>query len=297
MICCVALHRRPIEGVACFGNLPIGGSLHLIYLRFALSEHYMLRTTPLYLMKTTKRLFLSMSKELDCLIRYFSLQFMTIKEIDMTKIMKLFFLMLMFVAFDLFGIGDNADLEKYRLYVTMVDPEFHCFALSNNLVFHIPKKNWETDCLPSVGSEVYIESLPRIIEGSSYDEQGDFNVFSSDQKKPNPVLLTKDSAQYCLLSYDSFEQICSQPAGWIVRAFYQNILTLSDGSKWVRMYDGPDTSINEEFIQGDRIILSKLKDDEYVIINIDRTRFIISKYEMYRTTVVKPYDLAEIVEK
>ena len=50
----------------------------------------------------------------------------------------------MFFFSSVFALYDGVDLAKYRLHVTKVDPEFHCFELSNNLVFVIPQKNWET---------------------------------------------------------------------------------------------------------------------------------------------------------
>jgi hypothetical protein len=61
--------------------------------------------------------------------------------------------------------------DKYRLYVTMVDPEFHCFALSNHMICEIPKRHWEKEALPEVGTEVYFYSDIRLIANAE-DEYG-----------------------------------------------------------------------------------------------------------------------------
>ncbi|HEY5235199.1 MAG TPA: hypothetical protein VIJ14_03375, partial [Rhabdochlamydiaceae bacterium] len=100
--------------------------------------------------------------------------------------MKRLSLMFMFLLSTVFA-ETKPDLDKYRVYVTEIDPEFHCFALSNHMVFNIPKKNWETDPLPEVGTEVYLKPTIRMLEGrASYKGEGDFVVkFSQDpMKKP-----------------------------------------------------------------------------------------------------------------
>ena len=73
----------------------------------------------------------------------------------MIKTLKHFFLLFVFM-FSMVSAESKED--PYRLYVTMVDPEFHCFALSNNMVFNIPGTNWEIiAALPEVGTEVHVE--------------------------------------------------------------------------------------------------------------------------------------------
>jgi hypothetical protein len=225
----------------------------------------------------------------------------------MSKTVQLFSLVLIFVVFDLFGIGDvvdpiytsvvRTDLEKYRLYVTMVDPEFHCFALSNNMVFNIPKKNWETTSLPEVGTEVSVyPSVIRLEGRSTYNEQGDFMVKYSQEsmEKQTRVWMTRDSEQYCL-SYVSSESVCTKPAGWVIRGVYQNVLTLSDGSKWILPKDA-----RVKFVPGDRIILSKTQEGDYAIIDIDQSIFVCDEskslphaFTWYKYKLAKPYVIAQ----
>jgi hypothetical protein len=195
----------------------------------------------------------------------------------------------------------KTDLDKYRLFVAKVDPEFHCFALSNNMVFNIPKKNWKTESLPEVGTEVYLKPTIRMLEGrSSYKEEGDFVVkFSQDpMKKPVTAWMTKDSEQYCL-SFVSSESVCTQSAIWITRGVYQNVLVLSDGSKWLMPKDD-----EVEFTPGDRIMVSKIQEDDYMIIDIDRSMFFCGEetasgktFMWYKLERTKPYVPVEFAKE
>jgi hypothetical protein len=208
----------------------------------------------------------------------------------MIKTLKQFSLLFVFI-FSMISAESKED--QYRLYVTMVDPEFHCFALSNNMVFNIPKKNWETTALPEVGTEVYITPWLRIIQERPSCNEGDFVVrYSQDSmKEPITVWMTKDSEQYGL-SCISSEFVCTQPAGWLTPGVYQNVLTLSDGSKWTL-----DAKVG--FTPGDRILMSKIKEEEYRIIDIDRVNVITlgNVYIAYEDTKAKPYVPVEIAQE
>jgi len=193
----------------------------------------------------------------------------------------------------------KVDLEKYRLYVTKVDPEFLCFELSNNLVFNIPKKNWENNTLPEVGTQVHIFPIYRLVRGRSLSiEDGEFAVvYSEDPEKKSIVWMPKESEQYCL-SYVSSEPLCTQPGGWIYTAEYKEVVLLSDGSKWVMVEDALS-----KFKPGDRVIVSRSKEDNYVIVNIDRTIY-ISKGEVstkaitfYEARHVNPYRPEEMTKE
>ena len=119
----------------------------------------------------------------------------------MNKTLKQFSLLLVFVFSAVFA-DSKADLENYRLFVTEVDPEFHCFRLSNKLVFNIPKKDWETETLPEVGTEVQI--WPRFINVFNRHPfaEDDFNIvfYKNPDKKLMSVCLPKESEEYCLTS-------------------------------------------------------------------------------------------------
>ena len=111
------------------------------------------------------------------------------------------FSLLFVVFFSIVSAEAKEDLEKYRLYVTKIDPEFHCFALSNEMVFNIPKKNWETATLPEVGAEVYIlPTIRQVPNRLSSSEEGEFGI--KFPKNPNKgvtyVFMSQESEQCCL---------------------------------------------------------------------------------------------------
>src|SRR5579863_8923319 len=133
----------------------------------------------------------------------------------MTKILKLFSLLFVLI-FSMASAEFKED--QYRLYVTMVDPEFHCFSLSNKMVFHIPEKNWETALLPEVGTEIFIEGETRKVSNYLSSEDDKFGIGFSNHPENKlwwelefmPVRMSKGSEEYCL-TYVSSEPICTAP--------------------------------------------------------------------------------------
>ena len=110
--------------------------------------------------------------------------------------------------------------------------------------------------------------------------------------------MAEGSEQYCL-SYVSSESVCIQPAGWVARGVYKNVLTLSDGSKWMLEKDA-----KVEFTPGDRIIVSKIREDVYMIIDIDRGIFFDKgnfhsgqTVTFYKYVKAKPYVPVEIAQE
>ncbi len=180
--------------------------------------------------------------------------------------MKRFSLLFMLVFSSIFAEA-KVDLEKYRLYVTKVDAEFHCFALSNNLVFTIPQKQWETETLPELGSEVYVLPAIAILDGhTSFKEEHEFSMIHSEnrQKKRIAVWMSEESKQECL-SLVSSESVCTEPAGWVFSERYKEVFRLSDGSSWMKEKEGQTV-----FSSGDRVIVSRLSAEHYLMINIEQ---------------------------
>jgi len=95
----------------------------------------------------------------------------------MTTSFKLF-LMLFLLIFTGVFTETQIDLDKYRLYVTEVDPEFHCFTLSNQMVCYVAQNNWETDLLPEVGAEIRLAPKKRN-PAMTLIEEGEFLAFLS----------------------------------------------------------------------------------------------------------------------
>jgi len=175
---------------------------------------------------------------------------------------KRFFAMLL-MAFSVLLADPEVDLNKYRLFVTQVDPASHCFALSNKLVFGIPETRWATQPLPKVGDEVYIGSSPQWVEGS---KMGGFDMcFVKDsEKKPFSVAIVE---QYKTsdLSYVASKRVEVEPAGWIAPAIYRDAILLSDGSIWIKIKRGATL-----FKPNARVFVSKQKEGDYLIIDLDK---------------------------
>ena len=179
----------------------------------------------------------------------------------MTKTLKHFSLLFVFI-FSM--VSAEIKEDQYRLYVTMVDPEFHCFALSNNMICEIPKRHWEKEALPEVGTEVYFYSDIRLITNSE-DEYDEFAMgYSQDpSKKLFNVRITPESKHYGL-SFVTSACIITAPAGWIRSEQYRDVVQLSDGSQWVKVDDGKTV-----FGPESRLLVSKQKDGGFSIIDLD----------------------------
>ncbi len=217
----------------------------------------------------------------------------------MTKALNLFFLLLIFSVSTAFS-EFKFDPEKYRLFVTKVDPEFHCFELSNNMVFYSASKCWKCEKLPEVGSEVTLIPTTRNAEDKlSHQEEGEFfAVFHiADQKRHLLVWTLPESEKHCL-SFIGTKSVCTQPEGWFSSAVYENVMALSDGSQWTVEKDQ-----HLGFTSLDHVIVSKFAKDKWCISDINRTIYIdpnqiSSKAKAhYKYAIVKPYIPIEQVTK
>jgi hypothetical protein len=137
--------------------------------------------------------------------------------------MKLFFLMLIFSVSCAFT-ESKFDPEKYRLYVTEVDPEFHCFALSNGMTCYTIKLDWQLEKLPEVGTEIYLSpwsNKPKCVSSDNSRalaiQKGEFYVSYSiaGQKRGHRVWMPREFEQYCL-AYISTKSVSTQPVGKFV---------------------------------------------------------------------------------
>ncbi len=190
----------------------------------------------------------------------------------MIKMVKLFSLCVMFLFSSVFAVGEASlvGLEKYRLYVTKVDPEFHCFALSNNLVCQTLKKNWETETLPEVGAQVYITNCVSMIDNRVSDKDvAEFEIGYTEnpEKKLIGVRIFQDSKQYGL-SIISTESVCTAPDGWIFSAEYKDVILLSDGSQWMKEKAGKTVFCSES-----RVVVSRQKEGGYSILDLDQSSY------------------------
>ncbi len=210
----------------------------------------------------------------------------------MKTILKLFLMIFFLICFPLFAEAD-LNLNKYRMYVTAVDEDAHCFAVSNGLIFHLIKKHWTVKKLPEIGVEIKLIPMGWFPEvKSSNIEEGEFIVlFDNETAKNQRVLawLSPDS-EFQYISYVSTQNVCVEPAGWFSMGEFENIIELSDGSKWIQ---GPlDPLLNKE----DRIIISPEPGSEnWLLINLNRLIYFdahiarIKTFSMYRFAQIKSY--------
>jgi hypothetical protein len=182
----------------------------------------------------------------------------------MTKILKYFSLLFVFM-FSL--VSAEIKEDQYRLYVTDIDPEFHCFALSNNMVFNIPKKMWEKVTLPEVGTEVYVMDGFRCIPEPKHECVFAFGYSQDGAEKRCYACITPESKKYGLTCVSS-KTICTAPAGYIFSAQYRAVLLLSDGSQWIKEEDTKNVFDSES-----RLIVSKQNDGSYSIIDLDESDY------------------------
>lgn len=204
----------------------------------------------------------------------------------MIKMMKLF--SLLFVC--MFSIV-SADIkeDQYRLTVTEVDLDFHCFRLSNHMVFNIPKRMWEKVTVPEVGAEVYVMDGFRCIP-DKHECVFAFGYSQAGAEKRCYACITPESKKYGL-SCVSSKTICTAPAGYIFSAEYRAVLLLSDGSQWIKEEDTKTVFDSES-----RLIVSKQNDGSYSIIDLDESDYpckqmarIGKTLTWHRSERVKPY--------
>ncbi len=194
----------------------------------------------------------------------------------MSKILKLFSLVFVLIFSIVSADPETGEdkfrsviFEKYMLTVTEVDPELHCFRLPNRLVCNIPIKDWKTAILPEVGDRVCLIPIGRLhSHRSTHIEQGELRA---DIKGPDGLskgevtVWISDESEYQLY-FVGVELVCTQPnSGWVFpNSVYEEIILLSDGSRWTRKREQESV-----FTRGDRIIVSHLKENEYLLIDLD----------------------------
>jgi len=164
--------------------------------------------------------------------------------------------------------------ERYRLTVTEVDPEHHCFKLSNKLICNLLPKNWETDPLPAVGDEVFLKTIAAVYNRRwTIPEQGEVAVLmgGSDTvtaKQKIDVWISGES-EYSLffLGIVTSSDLIKQTSGLTKETSDSNkeILTLTDGSRWIKKHEKSLNNLSE----GDRVIVSRFRGDEYRLISLD----------------------------
>lgn len=207
----------------------------------------------------------------------------------MTNTFKWFSLLLLLILKTIIG-QPKSDLDKYRVYVTDIDPAFHCFALSNQMVCYVARNHWMTDPLPEVGAEIRLAPKKRN-PALTMMEQGEFLAFFSlgILKKLIPVWMTQESYQY-FLTYVSTEKIYPKPVGWCSAPI--NVIELSDGSKWIT-----ENKSKLGLVGGDHVLINRIDDHQCWLIDIDRTTIEggskNAKFVSDNGVVVKPYVLEE----
>ncbi len=219
----------------------------------------------------------------------------------MIKTLKLFSLMLVLI-FSMVSADPKAEEDKflsntrkkYLLAVTEVDPELHCFRLSNKLVCNILKKNWETDALPEVGDLVVLIPIMRFhSHRSTHIEQGELSV---DIRGPDGQLPSKGKVDVWISDESEYRLffVCTDSVGFSdVR---EEVLILSDKSGWVRK-----SKEKQVFAPGDRIIVSKNSEKEYVLIDLDHSfHFQINAgktFGMLACEKVEPFNPSKITKE
>ncbi|HEX4840012.1 MAG TPA: hypothetical protein VFU89_06185 [Rhabdochlamydiaceae bacterium] len=155
--------------------------------------------------------------------------------------------------------------EKYRLTVTEVDPEHHCFKLSNKLICNLTKRRLKADALPVVGDVVMLYPMPRSYDRRlSHIEQGELAVFIKDKDG----MLDKQIINVWISGEDEYPvflltAVPINPEGGSDTE--HAVFRLSDGSMWVRKSKGPTV-----FAREDRIIISHVMGAEFFLTNIDK---------------------------
>jgi len=194
-------------------------------------------------------------------------------------------------VFSILTSDPSLGLDRYLLHVTSVDPESQSYVLSNKIVFHLAIERWGEDQLPLVGAEVWLHPRCIDVEKSSVQEKGDFYVryLYPFQQKTSSVWMSEESKEHCL-SYIGMKSVCIQPAGWFSSAVYRDVIELSDGSEWMVQMER-----SFSFKKGDRIVLTRVDQELWGIIDIDQKWIIKGKdgknYRCNQAIEVTPYEL------
>ena len=209
----------------------------------------------------------------------------------MFNFLKLFSFAFLLIFAHLSG-ESNPNLDPYLLFVTDVDPEAHRFVLSNKMVFHVAKNNWMTGQFPEIGMEARFAPFLRDVKNFSAEEEGELQAicFFHPKNKLINVWMSEASKAYCL-SFARSESRCIEPAGWFSSGVYREVIVLSDGSKWI-----PEGEDQLPFIKGDRLMISKMDDERWAMMNIDQMLVLTDpkgeRYKRIMAIVVYP-DLQE----
>ncbi|HEX4839223.1 MAG TPA: hypothetical protein VFU89_02135 [Rhabdochlamydiaceae bacterium] len=171
--------------------------------------------------------------------------------------------------------------DQYQLTVIEVDPEEYCFKLSNQLTCNLLNQNLETDILPEIGDSVELHPMLRYYGlGATHIEYGELGVFLNRgiQLPEKPIVVWVSGESACPLFVRSEK---SWQAG-----VYKEVFVLSDGSGWMRKEEEKTL-----FVSGDRIIVAKGDQDEYHLINLDKSfRFELSDGLKVGTLAYEPVE-------
>jgi len=196
----------------------------------------------------------------------------------MTKTLKLFSLLLMFVFSTVFA---ESDLDKYRLYVTKVDPKLHCFEVSNGMILNTVKKKWHYETLPAVGAEIFL--LPFRFNAHKTDARVEGGEFIAAFKGGRSALLLWMSPG---LEQHALTFVSAKPVNWFFSTVEEYQIELSDGSKWT-------SKISANFDKGDPVIVTGAPvEGKWCIINPNPSSFEESEDNstiMYPCIIVTPY--------
>jgi len=173
-------------------------------------------------------------------------------------------LLIVFVSFCSLLSAANHDLEKYLLYVTAIDDEFHSIALSNGWVCNVNEAFWGREKKYEIGDEVSLQVMFWVAsEEESIKTWGEF-LLGEDSLQ---VWISEDSKSSDI-SYVGTTSECVTPGGWFTSPVYKKCIHLSDGSKW-EASDRWDRDENQKFYEGDRIFVS-YHQGKWQLINMDR---------------------------
>lgn len=210
----------------------------------------------------------------------------------MKNTLKLFSIMFFLIFSSVFAEAE-VNLDKYRLFVTSVDEEAHSFTVSNGLILYLAKNQWTSQKLPDIDNEIQLFPLPWFSEKKEANvEEGELIVFFDSKEIKNRMVFAwiSPGSAPSGLSYVSTQIVCVEPAGWFSAGKFENIIELSDGSKWIQ---GPlDPLLSKE----DYVILSPdLDSKDWLLINLNRIVYFqshnvaLKTLAIYRYTKVRPY--------
>jgi hypothetical protein len=167
--------------------------------------------------------------------------------------------------------AETQDLDKYRVYVSKVDDEFHSIALSNGMILQVVQMKWGLEKFLVAGDEILILPMLRHLERKeSLKNEGDLLLISfGDQQKIINVWVTEES-NFQMPTYASGSSLCLKPAGWLSSEQRLSVFELSDGSKWSIEDPALQDWVHLFAKKGDRIVISHSPSlDRWVFVNID----------------------------